>query len=407
MRRSSCCAIPSCAAAPVVIGGGRGTSRELQRRRHARASPRCATTSAAASSPPAPTRRARSASSRRWAMMKSAAARARRDAAAGRLRRVPASYSRLFKAAVREIAPIVEDRGIDEIYIDLSDVPGAQRRRRPRASAAALKAAVRERTGLTCSIGITPNKLLVEARLRARQARRPDAARPRRHPGAHLAARRAQGQRHRPEGRGQARRRSASRRSATSPPPSRRSCCSTSARASAPGCTRPSHGRDERAGRDLQRAEVDQPRDDLRARPARGARPRRAGRDLHRAVRAARRRPGAQVLRGQDHRHQAALRRLPDRDARPHACRRTRSTPREIRRAAGALPEARRPVAAAAPASACAPARSRASPTWSRRSPLEAVAATRRPPPRASRSRAGRRADGAAALRRTRRSIAR
>ncbi len=33
-------------------------------------------------------------------------------------------YSRLFKAAVREIAPVVEDRGIDEIYVDLSDVRG-------------------------------------------------------------------------------------------------------------------------------------------------------------------------------------------------------------------------------------------------------------------------------------------
>ncbi|MFY8116983.1 MAG: DNA polymerase Y family protein, partial [Roseateles sp.] len=28
-------------------------------------------------------------------------------------------YSRLFKAAVAEIAPVIEDRGIDEIYIDL------------------------------------------------------------------------------------------------------------------------------------------------------------------------------------------------------------------------------------------------------------------------------------------------
>src|SRR4051812_47318567 len=27
-------------------------------------------------------------------------------------------YSRLFKAAVRAIAPVVEDRGVDEIYID-------------------------------------------------------------------------------------------------------------------------------------------------------------------------------------------------------------------------------------------------------------------------------------------------
>ncbi|GAB4057081.1 DNA polymerase IV [Uliginosibacterium sediminicola] len=64
-------------------------------------------------------------------------------------------YSRLFKAAVRSIAPRIEDRGIDEIYIDLSDIdeeslPLAQR----------IKRAVFEATGLNCSIGITPNKLL-------------------------------------------------------------------------------------------------------------------------------------------------------------------------------------------------------------------------------------------------------
>ena len=68
-------------------------------------------------------------------------------------------YSRLFKAAVREIAPVVEDRGIDEIYVDLGDLPGAHDDG-GRAIGMALKAAVRERTGLTCSIGITPNKLL-------------------------------------------------------------------------------------------------------------------------------------------------------------------------------------------------------------------------------------------------------
>ena len=68
-------------------------------------------------------------------------------------------YSRLFKAAVREIAPLVEDRGIDEIYVDLSDLPGVHEDR-GEAVGRALKAAVHERTGLTCSIGITPNKLL-------------------------------------------------------------------------------------------------------------------------------------------------------------------------------------------------------------------------------------------------------
>ncbi|CAG1016114.1 partial DNA polymerase IV, partial [Burkholderiaceae bacterium] len=68
-------------------------------------------------------------------------------------------YSRMFKAAVRQIAPLVEDRGIDEIYIDMSDVPGAQDDA-GLSLGRALKEAVHAATGLTCSIGITPNKLL-------------------------------------------------------------------------------------------------------------------------------------------------------------------------------------------------------------------------------------------------------
>src|SRR5205814_8421286 len=67
--------------------------------------------------------------------------------------------SRLFKAAVRELAPLVEDRGIDEIYIDLTEAPGAQHDG-GRTVGQALKDAVRAATGLSCSIGITPNKLL-------------------------------------------------------------------------------------------------------------------------------------------------------------------------------------------------------------------------------------------------------
>ncbi len=63
--------------------------------------------------------------------------------------------SRAFKAAVAEIAPLMEDRGIDEIYLDLTEIPGESL-----ALAHQLKAAVKEATGLTCSIGITPNKLL-------------------------------------------------------------------------------------------------------------------------------------------------------------------------------------------------------------------------------------------------------
>ncbi len=75
-------------------------------------------------------------------------------------------FSCLFKASVAEAAPLIEDRGIDEIYIDLTDVPGAQETRKddPYAGVRALgheiKAQVQAVTGLTCSIGITPNKLL-------------------------------------------------------------------------------------------------------------------------------------------------------------------------------------------------------------------------------------------------------
>ena len=68
-------------------------------------------------------------------------------------------YSRLFKAAARSVAPVLEDRGIDEIYLDLTDLPGAQLDA-GRALGMALKDAVRNATGLTCSVGVTPNKLL-------------------------------------------------------------------------------------------------------------------------------------------------------------------------------------------------------------------------------------------------------
>ena len=66
-------------------------------------------------------------------------------------------YSRRFKAAVAEIAPCIENRGIDEIYIDLTEVPGETV-----SLARRIKEAVREATGLSCSIGITPNKLLAK-----------------------------------------------------------------------------------------------------------------------------------------------------------------------------------------------------------------------------------------------------
>jgi nucleotidyltransferase/DNA polymerase involved in DNA repair len=64
-------------------------------------------------------------------------------------------YSRLFKEAVASIAPDIEDRGIDEIFVDLTEVAGETRE-----LAARIKQAVLDATGLTCSIGVTPNKLL-------------------------------------------------------------------------------------------------------------------------------------------------------------------------------------------------------------------------------------------------------
>ncbi len=66
-------------------------------------------------------------------------------------------YSRLFKQAVAEIAPDIEDRGIDEIYFDLSQHGEASQ-----ALAQRIKDAVKAATGLSCSIGIAPNKLLAK-----------------------------------------------------------------------------------------------------------------------------------------------------------------------------------------------------------------------------------------------------
>jgi DNA polymerase IV len=59
----------------------------------------------------------------------------------------------------------VEVVGLDEAYLDLSELD------RPRAAALRLRATVRERTGLACSIGIGPNKLVAKV---ASDADKPD-----------------------------------------------------------------------------------------------------------------------------------------------------------------------------------------------------------------------------------------
>ena len=70
-------------------------------------------------------------------------------------------YSQTFKSIVREIAPVVEDRGVDEIYIDFTDVPGGQRDG-GKALARLIQKTITDNTGLTCSIGVAPNKLLAK-----------------------------------------------------------------------------------------------------------------------------------------------------------------------------------------------------------------------------------------------------
>ncbi|APZ44167.1 DNA polymerase IV [Acidihalobacter ferrooxydans] len=66
-------------------------------------------------------------------------------------------YSGRFKTAAMAIAPCMENRGIDEVYLDLTEVKGGSV-----ALAWRLKQAVFEATGLSCSIAVAPNKLLAK-----------------------------------------------------------------------------------------------------------------------------------------------------------------------------------------------------------------------------------------------------
>jgi DNA polymerase-4 len=74
--------------------------------------------------------------------------------------------SRTVKETLRESSPVMEDVGIDEAFLDISDSPEA-----PEEVARKIKERIRDRTGLTCSIGIAPNKLLAKI---ASDMRKPD-----------------------------------------------------------------------------------------------------------------------------------------------------------------------------------------------------------------------------------------
>ena len=70
-------------------------------------------------------------------------------------------FSRTFKAVITDIAPLMEDRGVDEVYIDFTDVPGGQREG-GRVLARLIQKSIFDATGLTCSIGVAPNKLIAK-----------------------------------------------------------------------------------------------------------------------------------------------------------------------------------------------------------------------------------------------------
>jgi DNA polymerase-4 len=70
-------------------------------------------------------------------------------------------YSHRFKAIITDIAPVMENRGVDEVYIDFTHVPGGQREG-GRVLARLIQKAIFDDTGLTCSVGVAPNKLLAK-----------------------------------------------------------------------------------------------------------------------------------------------------------------------------------------------------------------------------------------------------
>ncbi len=78
-------------------------------------------------------------------------------------------YSRVsekIKGILGEFSPTMEDVGIDEAFLDISQSDKADRE-----ISDGIKRRIREETGLTCSIGIAPNKLLAKI---ASDLRKPD-----------------------------------------------------------------------------------------------------------------------------------------------------------------------------------------------------------------------------------------
>jgi DNA polymerase-4 len=66
-------------------------------------------------------------------------------------------WSGVFKDQMRAVSPVFESAGIDEAYLEVTEVPGTSE-----AIGRDLKARVLDATGITCSLAIAPNKLLAK-----------------------------------------------------------------------------------------------------------------------------------------------------------------------------------------------------------------------------------------------------
>ena len=70
-------------------------------------------------------------------------------------------YSRRFKEVILSMAPVMENRGVDEVYIDFTEVSGGQQEG-GRVLAQQIQQRIFDATGLTCSVGVAPNKLIAK-----------------------------------------------------------------------------------------------------------------------------------------------------------------------------------------------------------------------------------------------------
>ena len=70
-------------------------------------------------------------------------------------------YSKQFKEILLDICPVMQNTGVDEVYLDFTHVPGGQRED-GLSLAKLIQRSIFQGTGLTCSIGVAPNKLLAK-----------------------------------------------------------------------------------------------------------------------------------------------------------------------------------------------------------------------------------------------------